>query len=66
MGTGRGNRARPPGRRPTIDLTRDSLMTVRAVLPLAALAGLVAGPAAALDEVTFGTNWKAQAEHGGF
>lgn len=25
-----------------------------------------AGSAAALDEVTFGTNWKAQAEHGGF
>jgi NitT/TauT family transport system substrate-binding protein len=26
----------------------------------------LAGPAPALDEVTFGTNWKAQAEHGGF
>jgi NitT/TauT family transport system substrate-binding protein len=26
----------------------------------------LAGPAFALDEVTFGTNWKAQAEHGGF
>ena len=26
----------------------------------------LAGPALALDEVTFGTNWKAQAEHGGF
>ncbi|MEJ8573926.1 ABC transporter substrate-binding protein [Microbaculum marinum] len=26
----------------------------------------LAGPAAALDEVTFGTNWLAQAEHGGF
>ena len=24
------------------------------------------GPALALDEVTFGTNWKAQAEHGGY
>lgn len=27
---------------------------------------LVAAPAAALDEVRFGTNWLAQAEHGGF
>lgn len=27
---------------------------------------LTAGPASALDEVTFGTNWLAQAEHGGF
>ena len=26
----------------------------------------LAGAAQALDEVTFGTNWKAQAEHGGF
>ncbi len=26
----------------------------------------LAGPATALDEVTFGTNWKAQAEHGGY
>jgi NitT/TauT family transport system substrate-binding protein len=26
----------------------------------------LASPAPALDEVTFGTNWKAQAEHGGF
>jgi NitT/TauT family transport system substrate-binding protein len=32
-----------------------------------ALAALVpGGPAVALDEVTFGTNWKAQAEHGGY
>jgi len=29
-------------------------------------AGLAAQPAAALDEVTYGTNWLAQAEHGGF
>jgi len=28
--------------------------------------GLWSGPAAALDEVSFGTNWLAQAEHGGF
>jgi NitT/TauT family transport system substrate-binding protein len=34
---------------------------------LAAL-GMIAfsGPGLALDEITFGTNWKAQAEHGGF
>ena len=37
-----------------------------------ALAGMLmaalslAGPALALDKVTFGTNWKAQAEHGGY
>ncbi len=30
-------------------------------------AGLaIAGPALALDEVSFGTNWLAEAEHGGF
>ena len=40
---------------------------------LGVLAGLavaaalaLAGPALALDKVTFGTNWKAQAEHGGY
>jgi NitT/TauT family transport system substrate-binding protein len=26
----------------------------------------IGGAAQALDQVTFGTNWKAQAEHGGF
>ncbi|WP_181704673.1 ABC transporter substrate-binding protein [Chthonobacter rhizosphaerae] len=36
------------------------------VLSAAALGTLAAGPALALDEVTFGTNWLAQAEHGGF
>jgi NitT/TauT family transport system substrate-binding protein len=35
------------------------------VLAGAALAAL-AGPAAALDEITFATNWVAEAEHGGF
>ncbi len=29
-------------------------------------ASALAGPALALDEVTFGTNWLAEAEHGGF
>jgi NitT/TauT family transport system substrate-binding protein len=34
---------------------------------IAVLAGLLlAAPAAALDKVTFGTNWVAEAEHGGF
>jgi len=34
---------------------------------IAITAGVIgAGPASALDEVTFGTNWKAQAEHGGY
>ncbi len=34
---------------------------------LAAAAVLLAGqPVAALDKVTFGTNWKAEAEHGGY
>ena len=39
--------------------------TKRISLAVAAVA-LAASPAAALDEVTFGTNWVAQAEHGGF
>lgn len=36
--------------------------------PLAALCAACAAaqPAAALEEVSFGTNWRAQAEHGGF
>jgi NitT/TauT family transport system substrate-binding protein len=32
----------------------------------ALLAALIATPATAQDKVTFGTDWKAQAEHGGF
>jgi NitT/TauT family transport system substrate-binding protein len=36
-------------------------------LGIALVIGLTAaGPAQALDAVTFGTNWKAQAEHGGY
>jgi NitT/TauT family transport system substrate-binding protein len=31
-----------------------------------AAAAALAGPALALDEITFGTNWVAEAEHGGF
>jgi NitT/TauT family transport system substrate-binding protein len=37
----------------------------RTLIPALALL-VAAGPAHAIDEVTFGTNWKAQAEHGGF
>jgi NitT/TauT family transport system substrate-binding protein len=36
------------------------------ILAVAAGAALVAGPAAALDEISFGTNWVPEAEHGGF
>ena len=39
-------------------------MIALGVVCAAALA--CAAPAAALDKVTFGTNWKAQAEHGGY
>ena len=35
-------------------------------LALAAIAVLAAAPAAALDAVRFGTNWVAEAEHGGY
>ena len=38
--------------------------TILAALAAAALAP--AAPAAALDKVSFGTDWRAQAEHGGF
>jgi NitT/TauT family transport system substrate-binding protein len=36
------------------------------LLPLLAALALAASPAAALDKVTFATNWLAEAEHGGF
>ena len=41
---------------------------VRGLIAIAAACGLaaVALPAEALDQVTFGTDWKAEAEHGGF
>lgn len=43
---------------------------MRSALRFAALSGLAllfaAGPARALDKVRFGTNWVAEAEHGGF
>jgi NitT/TauT family transport system substrate-binding protein len=36
------------------------------LLCMAALAAVLAAPATAQDKVSFGTDWKAQAEHGGF
>ena len=41
-------------------------LRIAAALGLAIGLATLAGTAHALDEVTFGTNWKAQAEHGGF
>lgn len=39
---------------------------MRARLTLLAAAALLAAPAVAQDKITFATNWKAQAAHGGF
>jgi NitT/TauT family transport system substrate-binding protein len=41
-------------------------MTPRTLVLAALLLGLAASPAAALTRITFVTDWKAQAEHGGF
>jgi NitT/TauT family transport system substrate-binding protein len=41
-------------------------MSMRTATALALSLMTVSGAAQALDQVTFGTNWKAQAEHGGF
>ena len=41
-------------------------MSLRNWVGLASLALLAAVPAAAADKVSFGTNWRAEAEHGGF
>src|SRR5688572_16786575 len=41
-------------------------MSTRVAIALAWGLATAAGDAQALDQVTFGTNWKAQAEHGGF
>ncbi len=41
------------------------MMSIRSIAVLSLL-GALTSPAAALDEVSFGTNWLAQAEHGGF
>jgi NitT/TauT family transport system substrate-binding protein len=42
------------------------MMSTRTATALALGLMTVTGAAEALDQVTFGTNWKAQAEHGGF
>ena len=46
----------------------DSAATIKAFFTVAGLAASLAAacPAHALDEVSYGTNWLAQAEHGGF
>ena len=44
--------------------TRQRLIST--FLALAAIAAIAASPAQAKDKVTFATNWKAQAAHGGF
>jgi NitT/TauT family transport system substrate-binding protein len=47
--------------------SKDTMMAGRIAYGTALLAMLAAaGPAVALDKVTFGTNWLAEAEHGGF
>jgi NitT/TauT family transport system substrate-binding protein len=43
----------------------DVLNTIRTAI-LGLLAAAVSGPALALDQVSFATNWVAEAEHGGF
>src|SRR6516164_7900051 len=55
--------------RPSRSLLMPSFMICRrmlAVLSLVAAASAGAAPAIALDKVTFGTNWVAEGEHGGF
>jgi NitT/TauT family transport system substrate-binding protein len=39
---------------------------MKSIVLAGAALGALAGPAAALDEITFATNWVAEAEHGGF
>ena len=64
MGRGaRGRRRRgPPVSGGEDDMNRGKMLFAAPVLA----ATLTASPALALDEVTFGTNWLAQAEHGGY
>src|SRR5260370_24757854 len=45
---------------------QQAIRTPSAVLVAAALAACLAGPASALDQVSLGTDWKAEAEHGGY
>jgi NitT/TauT family transport system substrate-binding protein len=39
---------------------------MKSIVLAGAALGALAGPAAALDEITFATNWVAEAEHGGY
>src|SRR5579872_1614227 len=45
---------------------REPIRIAGAVLVAGALAAMLAKPAAALDQVSLGTDWKAEAEHGGY
>jgi len=49
-----------------LEAMRQAIRTSSAVLVAAALAASLAGPASALDQVSLGTDWKAEAEHGGY
>src|SRR5436309_6689999 len=51
-----------------MSVTRRSFLTASALAAAGALAARPAAPARAqtVDKLTFGTNWKAQAEHGGY
>src|SRR5687767_7220481 len=63
-----GSRVRPPsvkkGGLPTM-LTAQTKTKFLSCLGLASLLA-AASPALALDQASYGTNWRAQAEHGGF
>jgi NitT/TauT family transport system substrate-binding protein len=45
---------------------RQTIRTSSAVMVAGVLAAWLAAPAAALDQVSLGTDWKAEAEHGGY
>lgn len=45
---------------------RPILSVPRLLFALLLLATLAASPGAALDKITLATNWRAEAEHGGF
>src|SRR5690606_19047755 len=61
-----GMRARPHRRAPQEGSPGIMTAFVRSTAAAIAIGVVAAGPASALDEVTFGTNWLAQAEHGGY
>src|SRR5258708_31411283 len=65
-GGGRYRRARGHNGNREGHAMRQAIRTPSAILVAAALAACLAGPAAALDQVSLGTDWKAEAEHGGY